>query len=316
MKKTNNILITGGAGFIGSNLCKHLLDLGHRVVVIDNLQTGSLRNLEKCITRKKFLFVRGDVNQYDELFPIFIGNKFDYIYHYAATVGVQRTLGNPLSVLSDISGINNILKLCKSTGVKRIFYSSSSEVYGEPVEVPQNEEATPLNAKLPYAVVKNLGEVFLKTYQKEFGLNYTIFRFFNTYGPGQSDNFVIPRFIRQALNNEEITIYGDGLQTRSFMYIDDNIRATTNAIKKEKAINNTINIGNDNEMAVKELAGKIIKITKSKSKITNLPPLKEGDMLRRSPDIKKMKELLLDGPQLTSLDRGLEKTTKHYRKHE
>ena len=208
-------------------------------------------------------------------------------------------------VLDDIEGIKNVLDLSKNTGVKRVFFSSSSEVYGEPVEMPQNEDTTPLNSKLPYAIVKNLGEAFLKSYQKEFGLNYTIFRFFNTYGPNQSTDFVIAKFISLALENKDITIYGDGNQTRTFCYVDDNLEVTSLILNNGYFKNEVVNIGNDVEYSIRDLAELIISITKSDSRIVHLPPLQEGDMTRRKPDISKMKNIL--NRDLLSLDEGVKK---------
>jgi UDP-glucose 4-epimerase len=220
-------------------------------------------------------------------------------------VGVKRTQENPVSVLEDIVGIKNILNLSKNTGVKRIYYSSSSEVYGEPVEFPQNEETTPLNSRLPYAIVKNVGEAFLKSFKKEFDLDYTIFRFFNTYGPKQSKDFVISKFIHSALLDADITIYGDGKQTRTFCFIDDNIAATTNAFYNNEFVNDIVNIGGEKEVTILELAQTIIRLTNSKSKIVHLPALKEGDMTRRQPDTTKMKRLLAH--ETISLEAGLKK---------
>jgi UDP-glucose 4-epimerase len=179
-------------------------------------------------------------------------------------------------------------------------------VYGEPVELPQNEETTPLNSRLPYAVVKNVGESFLKSYHKDYGLSYTIFRYFNTYGPKQSVDFVVSRFIRAALNNKEIIIHGDGQQTRTFLYIDDNVEATVSAFNQQQYLNDVINIGHEKETSVLDLAKTIIRITKSKSKIVHHPPLKEGDMVRRIPDNSKMKTLL--NRNLISLEEGLKLT--------
>jgi UDP-glucose 4-epimerase len=221
-------------------------------------------------------------------------------------VGVKRTLENPVSVLSDIQGIKYLLDLSKNTGVKRVFFSSSSEVYGEPFEHPQNEMTTPLNSRLPYAVVKNVGEAFLRSYKQEFDLDYTIFRFFNTYGPKQSSDFVMTKFIRAALNNEDITIYGDGLQTRTFCYRNDNVDACARTLYDNLHLNDTVNIGSDFEVTILELADLIIKVTNSKSKVVHLPALKEGDMTRRKPDIAKMKVLL--GRPMTTIEEGIKKT--------
>ena len=173
-----------------------------------------------------------------------------------------------------------------------MFYASSSEVYGEPVEFPQNEQTTPLNSQLPYAIVKNIGEAMLKAYKKEYGLDYTIFRFFNTYGPKQSTDFVISKFLKAARLNKDLTIYGDGSQTRTFCYIDDNIESTTTAFYEHIYINDIVNIGSDIEIPIIELAQTIIDITGSNSKIVHLPALVEGDMTRRIPDTFKMHKLL------------------------
>jgi UDP-glucuronate decarboxylase len=304
----HKILITGGAGNVGSSLAAKLIqDLENFVVVFDNLSTGSLNKLPKR-ENENWKFIKGDVNVYRDISAVMLSHNFDYVFHYAAVVGVKRTTDNPKMVLDDIDGIKNVLDLAKNTGVKRVFYSSSSEVYGEPVEMPQNEDTTPLNSKLPYAIVKNLGEAFLKSYQKEFGLDYTIFRFFNTYGPNQSTDFVIAKFISLALKNEDITIYGDGSQTRTFCYIDDNLEVTNLILKKNHFINEVVNIGNDIEYTIKELAEKVIEITKSHSKIVFLDPLKEGDMTRRQPDISKMKQIL--NRELLSLEDGISKVIK------
>ncbi len=299
------ILVTGGAGFIGSSLADKLIENDdNMVVVVDNFLTGTQDRLPKQ-KKKNWQFIKCDVNDWLDIHPLMGSYAFDYVFHYAAVVGVQRTLSNPVMVLSDIQGIQNILKLSKNTGVKRVFFASSSEVYGEPTTLPQNEYTTPLNSRLPYAVVKNVGEAFCRSYKTEYDLNYTIFRFFNTYGPKQSTDFVMSRFIRMAVNNEDITIYGDGMQKRTFCYIDDNVAATSKALYDDLYVNDTVNIGSDVEITVLDLANAIIKITRSKSKIVHLPPLKEGDMLRRVPDITKMKALL--GKDILSMEDGIKK---------
>ena len=287
-----NILVTGGAGFVGSAVADKLIsNPDNFVVIVDDLSTGDLRKLPNK-KLKNWRFVKADANEYRDIAEIMLGTSFDYVFHYAALVGVIRTQQHPVKVLRDIDGIKNVLNLSKSTGVKRVFFSSSSEVYGEPVELPQHEETTPLNSRVPYAVVKNIGEAFLRSYQKEYGLDFTIFRFFNTYGPKQSKDFVMSKFISKALNNEDITIYGDGSQTRTFCYVEDNIDACIKCLTDDLYINDVINIGGEVEVQIIELAQVIIKATNSKSQIVNLPPLKEGDMLRRCPDNSKMKKIL------------------------
>jgi UDP-glucose 4-epimerase len=206
-------------------------------------------------------------------------------------------------VFDDVKGIENVLSLAKSTGVQRVFYSSSSEVYGEPVEFPQREDTTPLNSRLPYAIVKNLGEAYFKSFFQEYGLKFTIFRFFNTYGPLQSTDFVMSRFISQAVAGSPLTIYGDGSQTRTFCYIDDNVETIQKMLYDGIGVNEVINVGSDVEITVLELAQKVINLTRSNSPIVHLPPLKEGDMTRRLPDVSRMRGIL--GRNLTQLDEGI-----------
>jgi UDP-glucuronate decarboxylase len=305
---TNRILITGGAGNIAGSLAGKLVqDPSNFVVIVDNLSTGSAAKLPPA-SAGNWKFIKADVNDFKALSSIMISYKFNYVFHYAAVVGVKRTLDNPILVLQDIEGIKNILELSKNTGVSRIFYSSSSEVYGEPVSLPQHEETTPLNSRLPYAIVKNVGEAFFKSYYREYGLNYTIFRFFNTYGPGQSEDFVLPKFLHACRQGQDITIYGDGSQTRTFCYVDDNIDTTILTLKNDKAINDTINIGSDQEITILELAKMIIKIMGSSSKIIHLPALLEGDMTRRQPDISNMKKIL--NRPLVTLEEGINKMVK------
>lgn len=303
------ILITGGAGFIASSLAESLAQSSeHEITLVDNLLTGKA----EFIPNSPFIhFIKCDVNKFDDISGVFFKGNFDFVFHYAAMVGVARTINNPVKVLEDIDGLRNILNLSKNTGVKRVFFSSSSEVYGEPVEIPQNELTTPLNSRLPYAIVKNLGEAYLKAYHQEYGLEYTIFRFFNTYGPKQSHDFVITRFINAALNNEDLLVYGDGRQTRTFCYIDDNTQAVQSIFESNAYINDVVNIGSDQEISILQLAETIISLFGSSSKIVHLPPLEEGDMTRRKPDNSKMRQVL--GRQLLSLEEGLAKSADYFK---
>lgn len=299
------ILITGGAGFIGSSLADELLKSpDNQLVILDNLLTGRKENLPNS-EFNNCRFIKCNINAYNDLQPIMVSNNFDYVFHYAAVVGVQRTLDAPILVLEDIDGIKNILHLSKNTDVQRVFFASSSEVYGESISFPQDEISTPLNSRLPYAVVKNVGESFFRSYQQEFGLDFTIFRFFNTYGAKQNTDFVISKFMRMALNNEPITVYGDGMQSRTFCFIDDNVEACLNAFHQNTIVNDVVNVGNDIETSIFKLAQIIIELTNSKSEIVHLPALQEGDMRRRLPNISKMKEIL--NRPLLSLEEGLSK---------
>ncbi len=303
------ILITGGAGFIGSSMAERLSrDPDNYIVIVDNLLTGSITKVPKSV-HQNVKFIKGNANDLMDIASVFHAYRFDYVFHYAAVVGVKRTLANPVLVLNDIAGINQILNLSKNTGVKRVFFTSSSEVYGEPVEYPQNEYTTPLNSRLPYAIVKNVGEAYLRSFKREYDLDFTIFRLFNTYGPKQSTDFVISKFLAAAIKDKDITIYGDGKQTRTFCYIEDHLDATTNALYNNLLVNDVANIGTDHEITMLDLAKTIIKITNSGSKIIHLPSLKEGDMTRRKPDVTKMRQLLQK--EFTTLDEGLREILKN-----
>jgi UDP-glucuronate decarboxylase len=306
-----SILVTGGAGNIGSALVRSLVNRPDTdVVVADNLLTGSIDKIR--IDARNLTFIKCDVNDFNDISSLFYRFRFTHVFHFAAVVGVQRTLTNPLLVLRDIKGFENILRLCKNTGIKRVYFASSSEVYGEPFEIPQNENTTPLNSRLPYAVVKNVGEVYLRTFQREFGLPYTIFRFFNTYGPRQSEDFVLPRFVRAAIAGKPLQVYGDGSQTRTFCYVDDTVDTCVMLHASAAYENDVINIGSDVEISVLDLARTVIRVTGSKSSIEFLPPLPEGDMSRRCPDISKMRQLL-DRP-LVKLEDGIARLADHYAK--
>ncbi len=300
----SNILITGGAGFIASALATELANNpDEQIVIVDNLVTGNRDNIQFG-PNKNITFIKCDVNNYQDISGVFYAWKFDYVFHFAALVGVKRTLQSPVQVLNDINGIKNILNLSKNTGVQRVFYSSSSEVYGEPFEIPQNEHTTPLNSILSYAIVKNIGEAYLKAYHQEYGLDYTIFRFFNTYGINQSRDFVVNKFIHLAINDSPISLYGDGEQTRTFCYIADNVEVCSKIYRENLYINDVINVGSDVEITIKELAEKIVKACDSQSQIVHLDPLKEGDMRRRQPDITKMSKVL--NRPLINLEQGLQ----------
>ncbi len=305
MGKRRRILITGGAGFIGSCLAEKLIaDPDNFVVIVDDLSSGDIRKLPKQ-PKDNWRFVKCNVNNYRDIAEVMMSNHFEYVFHYAAFVGVKQTQANPIKVLKDLYGIEYIFDLCKNSGVKRVYFASSSEVYGEPVDLPQNEETTPLNSRIPYAVVKNVGEAYLKSYKKEYDLDYTCFRFFNTYGPKQSVDFVMSKFICHALRNEPIPIYGDGLQTRTFCFIDDNIEATSRAFYEDQYVNDVVNIGSDYEITIVDLAKMVIRLTGSSSEIEFRPPLPEGDMKRRYPDITKMRKLL--DRDLVGMEEGIVK---------
>jgi UDP-glucose 4-epimerase len=301
--KKTKILVTGGAGNIGSALVERLiLNPNNSVVIVDNLSTGFLSKLPSR-EKTNWEFIQANVNILEDISRVMLSHTYDYIFHFAAVVGVIRTQENPIDVLSDIEGIKNILNLAKNSSVKHVYFASSSEVYGEPVELPQNEYRTPLNSRVPYAVVKNVGECFFRSYWQTYGLPYTIFRFFNTYGPNQSTDFVVARFLAAALKNKDIQIYGDGSQTRTFTFVDDTVSVCSSIFEQQLLVNDVINIGNDQLVTIRELAELTIRITGSSSKISYLPPLKEGDMTRRQPDNTKMRSIL--NRELICLEDGI-----------
>ena len=305
----SKILVTGGAGNVGGALARKLVEnRNYEVIIADDLSTGSKSKLPSS-TYKNWKFVHCDVNNYKEISELMLVNQFDFVFHYAAVVGVKRTQENPIAVLNDIDGIRNVLQLSKNSSVKRVFFSSSSEVYGEPVELPQHEQTTPLNSRVPYAVVKNVGESFFRSFEKVYGLPYTIFRFFNTYGPNQSMDFVISKFLNAALSGDDITIYGDGSQTRTFCYVDDNINACIKIFEENHILNDVINIGGAKEYKIIDVAKTIINISGSSSKIIHLPSLPEGDMTRRMPDNTKMLKIL--NKELISLEDGIKRMIDH-----
>ncbi|KKR82045.1 MAG: Nucleoside-diphosphate-sugar epimerase [Parcubacteria group bacterium GW2011_GWD2_40_9] len=312
--KSKTFLVTGGAGFIGSSMCEKLLNLGSKVLCVDNLSTGKLDNISNFRSNKNFIFIKGDVNKKNILGRIFKKNDIDYVIHYAAVVGVKRTLSDPFSVLNDIEGIKNILELSKLNNVKKAIFASSSEVYGDSDDLPGREDHTPLNARLPYAAVKSIGENYFRVYYEVCGLPTISLRFFNVYGPKQESSsygFVTAIFMNQIINDKPITIFGDGRQTRDFVYIEDNLNATLMAIINPAANGESINIGTGKETAIIELANKTIEISGKKNRPVFLPARKKGDMLRRCPDVSKMKNILKYYPKY-DLNQGLRKTFEFY----
>lgn len=314
-KKT--FLITGGAGFVGSHLIERLLQHdGAKVVCLDDFSTGSMRNIASFKKNKNFIFIKGDANNFKTLNSIFKKYSLDCVFHYAATVGVLRTVENPTLVLEDIQGIKHILELSQKFKIKKVIFSSSSEVYGEPVEIPEREDGH-VNPKMPYAVVKLVGEQYLKAYYDKFGLPTCSLRFFNVYGSRQDSSsygFVTGVFIRQALKGGPLTVFGDGTQTRDFVYIDDNISSSLKALVSPKTNGEYINIGTGRPITILDLAEKIIRIADNpKLKIKFMPLRKRGEIIHRFPDVTKMKSLI-NYESKYHVDEGLRKTFDWYKK--
>lgn len=307
-----NVLVTGGAGFIGSWLCEELIKKGNFVVCYDNFYTGSKKNIKTILDDENFLLVRDTILNLRSLKKIIKENSIEIIFHLAAVVGVKRTLENPLKVLDvNINGTRNVLEA--ASDCKKVIFSSSSEVYGEPIQIPEKEDGH-VNPKLPYAISKLVGEKYCQAYFDEFGLKTTSLRFFNVYGPKQDTSaygFVASIFIDRVLNDKPPIIFGDGTQSRTFMFIRDNLNATLLAAKKNSTNGIVLNIGSDRSITINDLAKKIIEISgKNFTPIHSSP--RKFDIKHRKPDITKMKRILEFKPKV-SLEDGLKRTIDWYK---
>jgi len=305
------ILVTGGAGFLGSHLCKYLLDQGNEVICADNFYTGSKDNIHSIIPNPKFELIRHDIT-----FPLYL--EVDEIYNLACPASPVHYQYDPVQTTkTSVHGAINMLGLAKRVGAK-IFQASTSEVYGDPTIHPQVESywgnVNPIGIRSCYDEGKRCAETLFFDYYRQHHLNIKVARIFNTYGPNMQldDGRVVSNFIAQALKNKNITIYGDGQQTRSFCFVDDLIFAFNLFMNSEEDLTGPINIGNPKEFTIEELALLVIKLTKSKSKIINRP-LPMDDPIRRQPDITQIKERLGWKPKI-ELEEGLIKTIEYFKK--
>ncbi len=311
------ILVTGGAGFIGSNLIEELLGYGARVICFDDLSTGKLENtiFGSHTSKDGIEFVKGDVNLKKDLERVFTGREIDYVFHYAARVGVIRTTERPLEVFADLEGIKNILELSRKYGVKKVMFASSSEVYGEPVEIPEREDG-PLNIHIPYATVKLAGEQMMRAYYELYGLPTCSLRFFNVYGPrqdGSAYGFVVGIFMKKALSGEPLTVFGAGDQTRDFVFVEDNIHASLLALLSDKTNGEVLNICRQKPQTILELARLVEKVSRKKLGFIFKPRHKGDQVLHRLGSARKLKRLLGYAPA-TDLETGLRKTYEYYKK--
>ena len=305
------ILVTGGAGFLGSHLCKYLLDQGNEVICADNFYTGSKDNIHSILPNPKFELIRHDIT-----FPLYL--EVDEIYNLACPASPVHYQYDPVQTTkTSVHGAINMLGLAKRVGAK-IFQASTSEVYGDPIIHPQVESywgnVNPIGIRSCYDEGKRCAETLFFDYYRQHHLNIKVARIFNTYGPNMQldDGRVVSNFIVQALKNKNITIYGDGQQTRSFCFVDDLIFAFNLFMNSEEDFTGPINIGNPKEFTIEELALLVIKLTKSKSKIIN-KPLPMDDPVRRQPDITQIKERLGWKPKI-ELEEGLIKTIDYFKK--
>ena len=310
--KTKNILVTGGAGFIGSHLCKILLELRHNVICLDNLFTGSINNISDLRDNVNFEFVNHDITE-----PYYRDN-IDEIYNLACPASPKHYQCNPIKTVKTCTiGVINMLGLAKKNNSK-ILQASTSEVYGDPNLHPQDERyngnVNPIGLRSCYDEGKRCSETLFMDYHREHNLKIKIIRIFNTFGPNmeKNDGRVISNFIMQAIRNDEITIYGDGSQTRSFQYIDDLIDAMIKVMDTNNNFIGPINIGNPQEISMNKLASTILRLTNSKSQII-FKDLPEDDPKRRNPDITLAKNILSWTPKF-ELDKGLSKTINYFKK--
>jgi UDP-glucose 4-epimerase len=295
-------LVTGGAGFIGSHLTEKLLKEGYEVAVIDNLSTGSLKNIENFKEHSRFEFVTGDIRNAGLMEPLVEHN--DIIFHLAAAVGVKLIAEDPVRTIeTNISGTEIVLDIANKFG-KRILIASSSEVYGKSEAVPFREEddivlGSTSFSRWAYACSKAIDEFLGLAFYQQYGLGVVIGRFFNTIGPRQTGQYgmVVPRFVQRALNDEPILIYGTGRQTRCFCYVADVVEAVKNLMDCENAVGKVYNIGSSEEICIEGLADKIIEMTGSLSQKQFVPyevaygrPIE--DMMRRVPALERIKETI------------------------
>ena len=302
-------LITGGAGFIGSNLCEKLLNDGHKIICLDNLITGNIKNVEHLLYNPKFKFINHDI-----IVPLDINEDIDEIYNFACPASPPKYQNDPINTLKvNFIGVLNLLEFARLKQAK-FLQSSTSEVYGEPEITPQHENyrgnVNTIGIRSCYDEGKRVAETLVMEYHNRYNVDTRIVRIFNTYGPrmDKKDGRVVSNFINQALNNEDITLYGNGEQTRSFCYIDDQIDGLIKLMDTHYIY--PINIGNPCEINVKELAYIILQLTQSESKIiyTDLPL---DDPTNRNPDITKAKNILNWEPSY-DLEKGLMKTIKYF----
>ncbi len=305
------VLITGAAGFIGSHLCDRFLKEGFKVIGMDNFLTGSPDNIAHLFGNKNFHFIEYNVTNF-----IYIEGDIDIVLHFACPASPVDYMNYPIQTLKvDSLGTLHTVGFAKAKKARYVF-ASTSEVYGDPQVHPQPEDywgyVNPVGKRSVYDEAKRFSEATTMAYHREHGVDVRILRIFNTYGPRMrlDDGRVIPNFVGQALRGEDLTVYGDGSQTRSFCYIDDLVEGIYRASIYENLDGEVINLGNPEEYRIIDLAKKVIEKTDSDSKIV-FKPLPEDDPKRRCPDITKAKKLLNWEPEV-SLDEGLEKTIKYF----
>lgn len=311
-------LVTGGAGFIGSHLCDKLLTEGHSIIAMDNLVTGSTRNIQHLAGRNDFLFIKHDVSNY-----IYVDGPLDAVMHFASPASPSQTAATgylqlPIQTLKvGALGTHNALGVAKAKHA-RFLLASTSEVYGDPLEHPQQEtywgHVDPVGPRSVYDEAKRFAEAITMAYHRAHGVDTRIVRIFNTYGPRMEldDGRVVPNFVGQALRGEPLTIYGDGAQTRSFCYVDDLVDGIVRLLKSDE--HEPTNIGNPRELSIREFAEVINRITDNAAGLKFMPQGRtKGDPQRRQPDISKARRVLTWEPKI-EIEEGLKPTIEYFRK--
>ncbi len=311
MEIIKKVLVTGGAGFLGTHLCKKLLNKNYKVICVDNYFSSASNNISQFKSNKNFTFIKQDVCDLN------ITEKIDFIYNLACPASPLHYQLDPVkTVKTNILGALNVLELAKKNNAT-IFQASTSEVYGDPKISPQNEDywgnVNPIGVRSCYDEGKRVVETLFFDYHRQYNLNIKVCRIFNTYGPfmAKDDGRVVSNFIIQALKNKNLSIYGLGNQTRSFCFVDDLIDGIIRFMENTKSFTGPLNLGNNYEMSIKDIAQKIIILSKSKSSISYTEALSD-DPMQRKPDLTQAKKVINWNPQ-TSIDEGLLSTIKYFK---
>ncbi len=311
MEIIKKVLVTGGAGFLGTHLCKKLLNKNYKVICVDNYFSSASNNISQFKSNKNFTFIKQDVCDLN------ITEKIDFIYNLACPASpIHYQLDPVKTVKTNILGALNVLELAKKNNAT-IFQASTSEVYGDPKISPQNEDywgnVNPIGVRSCYDEGKRVVETLFFDYHRQYNLNIKVCRIFNTYGPfmAKDDGRVVSNFIIQALKNKNLSIYGLGNQTRSFCFVDDLIDGIIRFMENTKSFTGPLNLGNNYEMSIKDIAQKIIILSKSKSSISYTEALSD-DPMQRKPDLTQAKKVINWNPQ-TSIDEGLLSTIKYFK---
>jgi len=311
MSDNLRVLVTGGAGFLGSHLCRRLLNENFKVICVDNFYSSRQSNIDSLKINPNFLFLEQDVCQ------LTINDKVDYIYNLACPASPVHYQFDPVKTIqTNILGSINVLELAKKNKAK-ILQASTSEVYGDPSISPQKEDywgnVNPIGIRSCYDEGKRAAETLFFDYYRQYKINIKVCRIFNTYGPymAQNDGRVISNFIIQALNNKDLSIYGSGAQTRSFCYVDDLIDGLIKIMNTEDSFTGPINLGNDLELSIKDIAEKIVQLSNSQSSINYIDPVSD-DPMQRKPDLGLAKKIINWNPK-TDLNQGLNLTIDYFR---